>query len=58
MRLYRQRCRAGLRCVTVQVRNGEVDAMVRFGWLDPDARNDAGAIADALHAWFDRALSL
>jgi hypothetical protein len=44
--------------VTVELRDTEIDAMVKFGWLDPETRHDTSAIANALHDWFDTALRL
>jgi hypothetical protein len=54
MRLHRQRRRHGLRCITVQMRNSEVDAMVRFGWLDPDARIGASGSRGKASLGIDR----
>jgi hypothetical protein len=56
MRAHRQRRREGLRCIVVQLRETEVDVLIRKGLLKPDARNDPYAIRDALHAHFDRTL--
>jgi hypothetical protein len=57
MRAHRERRRSGLRCVTVQLRETEVDVLIRRGLLKADARNDVYAVRDALHAYFDRTLS-
>jgi hypothetical protein len=57
MRAHRNRRRAGLRCVVVQIRETEIDVLVRKGLLKPDACNDRIAIRDALHSHFDRTLS-
>ena len=54
MRAHGQRRREGLRCIVVQLRETEVDVLIRKGLLKPDARNDPNAICDALHAHFDR----
>jgi len=40
MRAYRQRRRDGLRCVTIELRQTEIDALTRNGFLKADARND------------------
>jgi hypothetical protein len=53
---HRKRRQAGLRCVVVQLRQTEVDVLIRKGLLSADARNDVYAIRDALHAHFDRTL--
>jgi hypothetical protein len=54
MRTHRRRRRLGLRCVMVQLRNSEIDVLIRRGWLSPDSPNDRAAISRALHAFFDR----
>src|SRR5262249_55649858 len=56
MRAHRDRRRKGLRCIRVELRETEVDVLIRKGLLKPDARNDPCAIRDALHAHFDRTL--
>ena len=57
MQAHRRRRRAGLRCVVVQLREKEIDVLVRKGVLNADARNDRYAVRDALHAHFDRTLT-
>ena len=56
MRLFRERKRKGLRCVTIEVRESEIDALVRMGLLTPEMRNDANAIIEAMYAFFHRTL--
>ena len=56
MRAHRDRRRAGLRCVTVLLRETEIDVLIREGLLNADARNDVYAIRDAVHAHLDRTL--
>jgi hypothetical protein len=56
MRAQRQRRRAGLRCIVVQLRETEVDVLIRKGLLKPDARNDKNAVVQALHDHFDATL--
>jgi hypothetical protein len=56
MRRHRERRRDGLRCLTVELRETEIDALVRMGLLKSEMRNDANAITDALYAFFDRTL--
>ena len=58
MRAHRDRRRKGLRCIRVELRETEVDVLIRKGLLKPDARNDPNAIYDALHAHFDRTLGM
>jgi hypothetical protein len=53
MRAYRQRRREGLRCLTIELRETEIDALLG---KKADARNDADAIRDALYAHLERTL--
>ena len=57
MRIHRQRRKTGLRCVTVELRETEIDAMIRKGLLGSDTRNDPRAILEALYAHLDRTLA-
>jgi len=56
MRLHRERRRGGLRCVTVELRETEVDVLIRKGMLKGDARNDMHAVREALYAHLDQTL--
>ena len=56
MRLFRERRRKGLRCVTIEVRESEIDALVRKGLLNVDMRNEPIAVSNALYAHLDRTL--
>jgi hypothetical protein len=56
MRNHRERRRLGLRCVTIEFRESELDLLIRWGLLKADARNDTHALRDAVHAFLDRAL--
>ena len=56
MRAHRDRRRAGLRCVVVQLRETEIDVLIRKGLLKADARKDLYAVRNALHGHFDRTL--
>ena len=56
MRLHRERRRKGLRCLTIELRETEIDALIRKGMMKPDARNDQQAIRDALYALLERTL--
>jgi hypothetical protein len=56
MRRHRERRRDGLRCLTIELRETEIDALVRMGLLKSEMRNDANAIIEALYAHFDRTL--
>ena len=56
MRRYRERRREGLRCLTVKVREGEIDALISRGLLRAEMRHDINAITEALYAHLDRTL--
>ena len=56
MRLHRERKKNGMRCAMVELRETEIDALIRKGFLKTDTRNDTSAIVDALYAWFEREL--
>ena len=56
MRVSRERRRLGLRCITVELRETEIDVLIEKGLLEAVARNDPHALSDALHAHFDRTL--
>ena len=47
MRRYRQRRRDGLRCVTVQLRETEVDMLICRALLKPEMRHNKNAIINA-----------
>jgi hypothetical protein len=57
MRAYRERRRLGLRCLTVQLRETEIDVLVGKGLLPPETRNDSRAIIEAVHRHFDQTLA-
>ena len=56
MRASRERRRLGLRCVTVELFQTEIDLLIRWGLLKADARHDTRSVRDSLHAFLDRAL--
>ena len=58
MRRYRQRRRSGLRCLTIQLRETEIDVLICRALLRPEMRHSKNAIFDALHAHFDLTLSM
>jgi hypothetical protein len=57
MHAHRKRRRAGLRCVTVELFEAEIDKLVQEGLLKVDARNDMNEVRKALHDYLDRTLS-
>jgi hypothetical protein len=56
MRAHRERRRLGLRSVVIQIREREIDVLIRRGLLKADARNNVRAIGDAIHAHLDESL--
>jgi hypothetical protein len=56
MRLHRERRRKGLRCLIIELRETEIDTLVRMGLPKIEMRNDANAVVEALYAHFDRTL--
>jgi len=56
MRLHRERRRRGLRCLTIELRETEVDALIRGGLLEQETRNDRNAILKALSGHLNRTL--
>ena len=54
MRRHRQRRRDGLRCLMIELRETEIDALIRNGLLQN--RDDYNSIQSALYAFLDRAL--
>ena len=56
MRRHRERRRDGLRCLTIELRETEIDTLARNGFLEADARNDLRAIEMALYEFLERTL--
>ena len=56
MRRHRERRREGVRCLWVELRETEIDALVRRSLLEPETRHDQNAIADALYGHLERTL--
>jgi hypothetical protein len=56
MRAHRDRRRKGLRCIRIELRETEVDVLIRKGLLRPDARNDLNAVVKALYDHLDATL--
>ena len=54
MRRHRARRRDGLRSLTIELHEREVDALIRSGFLEKGSRNDANAVTQALYRFFDR----
>jgi SOS response regulatory protein OraA/RecX len=56
MRRHRQRRTKGLRCLMVELREAEIDALIRLGLLPRDSRTEQSAVRKALYALLDRTL--
>ena len=56
MARHRERRRRGLRCLTIDLRESEIDALIRRGRLAPEGRGDGEEILRALYAFLDEAL--
>jgi hypothetical protein len=56
MARHRKRRRDGLRCLRIEIRESEIDALIELGLLRNDARRDRNAILSAVYAFFDRTL--
>jgi hypothetical protein len=54
MRRYCTRRRNGHACITVELREDEIAALISCGLLEVDQRDSRVAIAAALHAYLDR----
>jgi hypothetical protein len=57
MRLHRERRRHGLRCLMIELRETEIDALIGRGLLKAEMRNDPNAVSKALYAHLDHTLS-
>jgi hypothetical protein len=53
MARFRKRKREGLRCLTILLREAEVDVLVRRGRLLNESRADPAAIRNAVHSFLD-----
>ena len=56
MRRHRQRRRDGLRCFMIELRETEIDALIRKGLLAAENRHDYEAVQSAFYAFLDHAL--
>jgi hypothetical protein len=56
MRRHRERRRDGLRCMTIELRETEVAALIRKGFLNEEARNNRRAVVSAFYGFLDRTL--
>jgi hypothetical protein len=56
MRLHRQRRRDGLRCLVIELREMEIEALCRGGYLPAEQLSDRSAIIDALYRFLEAQL--
>jgi hypothetical protein len=56
MRAHRSRRHAGLRCLTIELRETEITELIRRKMLEADARNDLRAVRNAIHRHLDETL--
>ena len=56
MRRHRERRRKRMRCITIEVREAEIDALIRRGQLHPDHRVNSAAVRKALYGFLDQYL--
>ena len=56
MRRHRQRRRDGLRCFMIELRETEIDALIRNGLLAAENRQDYDSVQSAFYAFLDHAL--
>jgi len=58
MRLHRERRRLGLRCLMIELRETEIDALVRRGLLKWETRNNPGVVKQALYVFLEHTLGV
>jgi hypothetical protein len=51
MTRHRNRRRKGVRCITIELRETEIDLLIRRGRLARDSRADLAAVGKALHGF-------
>jgi hypothetical protein len=57
MRLHRERRHKNLRSLTIELRETEIDHLIRRVLLPAETRNDLTAVRNALHMFLDQALN-
>src|SRR5262249_6509050 len=53
MRRHRQRRRDGFRCLIIELRETEIDVLIRKGLLPAENRQDYASVQSALYAFLD-----
>ena len=56
MRRFRDRRRHALRCLTIEIREREVDTLIEKGLLNREMRHDREAVCDAIYIHFEQTL--
>jgi hypothetical protein len=56
MRRLRQRQRKGLRFLGIELREREIETLIRRGQLNPDHRANSAAVRKALYGFLDQYL--
>jgi hypothetical protein len=56
MRRHRRRKKDGFRCLTIELREREVEALIRRGLLKPETRNSTYDVQMALYAFLEGTL--
>jgi len=56
MRRHRERRLKGMRCLTIELLEKEIDVLIRRGQLAPGGRDKPGAIKKALYAFLNDTL--
>ena len=56
MRRHRQRRRDGLRCLIIELRETEIEALIGMGLLKAELRDHPEAVSDALYEHLNRTL--
>jgi hypothetical protein len=56
MRRHRERRRNGVRCLTIELRETEIDGLIHKGLLKTETRNDVYAVLEALYEHLERTL--
>jgi hypothetical protein len=53
---HRERRIKKQRCLTIEIRETEIDELIRMGLLKSETRNSTNAVIQALYAFLDRTL--
>jgi len=56
MRASRARRRDGYRCLTIEIHDKDITALIAAGTLDAKMRDDPGQVSDAIYRFFESRL--